>query len=375
MDNYQEKKLFTPGPLGVSNEVKEAMLRDFGSRDSEFIAIVKEVREEILKIAGVSSEIYTTVLLQGSGTFAVESVFQTVQPDSNGRGLILSNGAYGNRMKKICDVARIPADILEFPEDGELQLSLLQETLRRSAYVLVAVVHCETSSGIINPVEEIGSLVKSVLPGAMFFVDAMSSFGAIPIDFEAGHIDFLVTSANKCLQGVPGFGVVLAKRRVLFQCRGRSKSLSMDLVDQYEGLEKNGQFRFTPPTHALLAFQRALQELSAEGGIRSRAERYKKNSLIVLSGMRDLGFKTLLTVEKQGAIITSFLYPTHPNFNFDEFYRRLSNLGQLIYPGKVTKTDSFRIGNIGHLFPPDMRYLIKCIERTLHEMCIPIPIK
>ncbi|XP_046383707.1 2-aminoethylphosphonate--pyruvate transaminase-like isoform X2 [Ischnura elegans] len=290
--------------------------------------------------------------------------------------LIISNGSYGNRMKKICEIAKIPAVTLQFSEESEIQLSVVERELRcNPSYPLVAMVHCETSSGIINPIEKVGALVKSMLPGATFFVDAMSSFGAIPIDFEAGCVDFLVTSANKCLQGVPGFGVVIAKKSVLMQCQGRSRSLSLDLVDQLEGLEGNGQFRFTPPTHALLALRKALWELAAEGGVCGRRERYRKNSVIIQEGMRALGFKTLLPHQKLSIIITSFLYPKHPNFKFEEFYQMLSNQGQLIYPGKVTKSDSFRIGSIGDLFPRDMEHLLKCIEKTLLKMKIPIPVE
>ncbi|KAG8229911.1 hypothetical protein J437_LFUL009775 [Ladona fulva] len=312
MESYKGKKLFTPGPLGCSQQVKEAMLRDYGSRDIDFITIVRNIRQELLRIAGISSEQYTAILLQGSGTYAVESVLQTCCSFSGTKVLILSNGAYAKRMKKICHVSDIAADIIDFPENSMIPVSKINDLINKHPYSMVAMVHCETSNGAINPVEEIGTIVKKCLPYAVFFVDAMSSFGAVPVDFGKAQVDYLVTSANKCLQG-------------------RSRSLSLDLVDQLQGLESNGQFRFTPPTHAILAFQKALQEFSEEGGIDGRSKRYKKNCSILLEGMKKLGFKTLLPDSEQGYIITSFIFPKHPNFKFEEFYQRLSKLGKMLF--------------------------------------------
>ncbi|KAK7105061.1 2-aminoethylphosphonate--pyruvate transaminase-like [Littorina saxatilis] len=370
-----DKKLFTPGPLGVSMTVKEAMLRDLGSRDVEFINLVKFIRSRLVEISGVSAVDFTSVPIQGSGTFAVEAVFQTAVPRDNSKVLILENGAYGKRMSKMCESTSIPYHMESFPEDQCVDLKRVEELLKGDKFSLVSCVHCETSSGVFNPVQEVGQLVNKVSPGTVYFVDAMSSFGAVPLDFEGGHIDFMVSSANKCMQGVPGFSYAVARRSTLDKCKGNSRSLSLDLYDQNEGLDKNGQFRFTPATHSMLAFRQAIKEFDEEGGLEGRAKRYKKNHEVLAEGMKRLGFKELLDESVQGYIITSYCYPSDSNFNFMDFYNRLNDKDQVIYPGKTLDIDCFRIGNIGHLFPEDMTKLLQCVQDVCRDMNIAIPIK
>jgi 2-aminoethylphosphonate-pyruvate transaminase len=169
---------------------------------------------------------------------------------------------------------------------------------------------------------------------------------------------------------VPGFSFVIARREALLATDGFARSLSLDLLGQLRGFEANGQFRFTPPTHVVLAFAQALKELDAEGGVGGRAARYRANHETLVAGMRGLGFRALVRPEEQSYIITSFLYPEHPRFEFAGFYRRLSDKGMIIYPGKLTQVDSFRIGNIGRLFEADIRALLAAIRETLIEMGI-----
>jgi len=229
-------------------------------------------------------------------------------------------------------------------------------------------VHCETTTGVVNPIEELGAVAQAA--GVEYFVDAMSSFGAIPINLSKCQIDYLVSSANKCVEGVPGFSFVLARRGSLEKTQGYARSLSLDLYDQWAGLEKNGQFRFTPPTHALLAFHQALLELEAEGGVAGRAARYRANYQTLVGAMRQLGFQEYLAPEDQGYIITSFRYPTDPNFSFEEFYDRLNARDYVIYPGKVSDADCFRIGNIGRIFESDVASLLAAVAEVLREMDI-----
>ena len=363
---WKDKALFTPGPLTTSRPVKEAMLRDMGSRDHRFIAIVNEIRQGLLETAGVESDAFTAIPMQGSGTFSVEAVFaSTVR--AGGKVLLVINGAYGERMAAMCAVLKIDTVPLRFPEDQLPDLDRIGAALQANPDITdVAAVHCETTTGIINPIAAIGNAARAA--GARYFVDAMSSFGAVPIDFEAACIDYLVSSANKCIEGVPGFGFTIARREPLLETAGRARSLSLDLLAQWQGLEGNGQFRFTPPTHALLAFQQALQELAAEGGVPGRAARYRRNHAALVAGMRALGFSEYLSPELQGDIITSFLYPAHPNWNFETFYRRLGDRDCLIYPGKVSNADCFRIGTIGRIFPADILTLIAAIRDTLVAM-------
>jgi 2-aminoethylphosphonate-pyruvate transaminase len=365
------KLLFTPGPLTTSETVKQAMLRDLGSRDTEFLQVVRKIRHRLLELGQVAGGDYEAVLMQGSGTFAVESVISSVLP-RDGKLLVLINGAYGHRMAKIARTLGISTETLVFPESRPVEPAAVREALTRDAAIThVGLIHCETTTGILNPLAEIGGIVKE--RGRVFLVDAMSSFGGMPIDLAASGIDFLVSSANKCIQGVPGFGLALARRDLLMAAEGRARSLSLDLVAQWKGLEANGQFRFTPPTHVLLAFWQALEELEAEGGIEGRAARYAANHQALLAGMSALGFDAYLEPELQSNIITSFFYPAHPKFEFRQFYQRLSEQGLVIYPGKVSDADCFRIGTIGSIFPEDIRTLVAAIGRTLAAMQIDSP--
>jgi 2-aminoethylphosphonate-pyruvate transaminase len=237
---------------------------------------------------------------------------------------------------------------------------------RDPAITHVAIVHCETTSGIINPVEEVGEVVAK--RGRQYIVDAMSSFGAVPLSLGRAHIDYLVSSANKCIEGVPGFSFLLARIASLEATRGRARSVSLDIHAQWRGLEDNGQFRFTPPTHALLAFRQALLELEEEGGVVGRGARYRQNHEVLVAGMRELGFTEYLPRADQGYIITSFRCPNHPKFSFESFYKTLSERGYVIYPGKVGDADCFRIGSIGRVFASDVRDLVGAIRETLAHL-------
>jgi 2-aminoethylphosphonate-pyruvate transaminase len=363
---WKDKILFTPGPLTTSRTIKQAMLRDLGSRDIEFIGLVKDIRYKLVELGQVSPDEYTAVLMQGSGTFGLEAVISsTVPPD--GKLLVIINGAYGKRLAKISSVLKINTVTLEYPENTTPDLRKIESTLKTDSHITnVTVVHCETTTGIINPIREIGEIVAK--SGSKYFVDAMSSFGAVPIDLAECSIDYLVSSANKCIEGVPGFSFVLCKLSSLEETAGYARSLSFDLLDQYQGFEKNGQFRFTPPTHTLAAFQQALAELETEGGVPGRTERYRRNYETLVGGMRRMGFKEYLRPADQGYIITSFLYPDDPNFSFEKFYESLNQKDYVIYPGKVSDADCFRIGNIGRIFEADIKALLAAIAETITEM-------
>jgi 2-aminoethylphosphonate-pyruvate transaminase len=347
-----DKLLFTPGPLTTSLTVKQAMLTDLGSRDAAFINVVKEIRAELVRLAGRGEPEFTAVPMQGSGTFAVEAALSSLVPD-DGKLLILANGAYGRRMAQIAAVARIPHRLITVPEHRAVLASDVEIT---ADITHVAVVHSETTTGIVNPIESYD------LEGRVFIVDAMSSFGGIPMRAP----DVLVSSANKCIEGVPGFGFVIGRRALIE--KGRARSVSLDLAAQLEGLDRNGQFRFTPPTHALLAFHRALAELREEGGVEARARRYRNNAEIMIAGMTRLGFELFLPPEHRGYIITSFRYPANPRWKFADFYERLSRRGFVIYPGKVSDADCFRIGSIGRLYAKDVEALLGAVEEVMKEL-------
>jgi 2-aminoethylphosphonate-pyruvate transaminase len=363
----KDKPLFTPGPLTTSLAVKQAMLRDFGSRDEEFMDSVRQIRQSLLALAGVSVEDgYEAVLMQGSGTFGVEAVVSsTVAP--TGKLLVLINGAYGERILEIATIHQIEMAVLRYAQDSMPDPADVATRLAQDAAITdVAVVHCETTTGIFNPVEAIGRVVQE--HGKNFIVDSMSAFGAVPLDLKTAGVDYLISSANKCIEGVPGFSFTICRHAALVATEGWARSLSLDLLAQWKGLESNGQFRFTPPTHAIIAFQQALSELSAEGGVAGRGARYRANRECLVRGMRALGFVEYLPAALQGYTITAFLFPEHANFQFQDFYDRLNDKGYVIYPGKVSGADSFRIGNIGHLFESDMNALLAAIQVTLTEM-------
>lgn len=368
-----DKLLFTPGPLTTSRTVKEAMLRDLGSRDDEFIGMVRSIRERLLQVAGVSqAKGFEAILMQGSGTFAVESVISSVI-SADGKLLMLVNGAYGERIVQMASRLKISVEALRCAENDTHDPVSLQAALNRDPTIShVGVVHCETTTGVLNPIGEFGAIVRAAR--RTYIVDAMSSFGAIPIAMESSGIDYLISSANKCIEGIPGFAFAIARRESLLATEGRARSLSLDLLAQWHGLEKTGQFRYTPPTHALLAFDQALKELDAEGGVAGRNARYAANHQVILRELSQMGFRTYVPTKKQAPIITAFQYPTHPKFRFDDFYRRLSEKGFVIYPGKLSQVDCFRIGNIGRLYEKDMLALCAGIREVLNDLGVPLPV-
>lgn len=366
-----DKRLFTPGPLTTSAGVKRAMLHDLGSRDEVFLAAVREVRTRLLALYDLSqAQGWEAIPLQGSGTYAVESVLSSIMPrPEHGRGKLLAlvNGAYGERIVTMAGVHGIPCEALRSGEDSPVAPERVRSALRRDPELThVALVHVETTSGVLNPLDAIGQIVQA--ERRVFFVDAMSSFGALPIDFEASAIDFLASSANKCLEGIPGLAFVIARRAALERARGQARSLALDLHAQWRGLEKDGQFRFTPPTQTVLALRQALRELESEGGVAARGARYRANNERLRQGMEGLGFRAYVPREHAGPIIGTFLYPPHPRFDFQAFYRGLSTRGFLIYPGKLTQAECFRLGNIGRLFTADMDALLAAVPSVLQEM-------
>lgn len=367
-----DKLLFTPGPLTTSAAVKAAMLHDLGSRDGDFLQRVRSVRERLLTLAGVAEPEYTAIPMQGSGTFGIEATLGSAIP-RGGKLLVGVNGAYGARIAHIARVLGIACEVIEVAESERLPPAQLAAALARDPQLThLAVVHCETSTGLLNDVSAIGQVARQ--HGRRFIVDAMSSFAGVALDVAATGIDLLITSANKCIEGVPGFAIILARRAALAEAQGSARSVSLDLTAQLRGLDADGQFRFTPPTHALLACDRALTELLEEGGVAARAARYRENHATLAAGMRELGFCTFLPAADQSHIITAYYAPPHPLFSFPRFYQALAERGFVIYPGKVSRADCFRIGTIGRIGPEQVRALLAAIAQVLAEMGLPLPL-
>lgn len=334
------------------------MARDLGSRDEVFISLVAEIRTALLSLAGTSpAGGYEAIPMQGSGTFAIESMVGSVVP-ADAKLLVLVNGAYGRRIHTIAERLGINSTVLECPEDQIHDLAVLRTALQAGVTHLAAV-HCETTTGILNPISEQAAIAAEA--GVVFMVDAMSTFGGYEFDIAALPATYLAASSNKCIEGTPGCGFVIAHRDHLKSTRGIARSVSLDLLAQWEALEQNGQFRFTPPTHVLCALHTALAALEEEGGASGRAERYHTRHQQVIDGMTRLGYEPYIDAALRSHIITTFRYPD-PAFSFEAFYAALAAQGLVIYPGKLTEVDCFRIGNIGALTAHDVDELLDAIE-------------
>ncbi|MGK3225683.1 2-aminoethylphosphonate--pyruvate transaminase [Enterobacter soli] len=357
--------LLTPGPLTTSRSVKEAMLFDSCTWDDDYnLGVVEKIRQQ-LTILATREEGYTSVLLQGSGSYAVEAVLGSVI-GQHGKVLIVSNGAYGARMAEMAGLMGIAHHVYDCGEVARPDVHTLEAILEDDTDIShIAMVHCETTTGILNPIAEVGELARRY--GKTYIVDAMSSFGGIPLDVAELNIDFLISSANKCIQGVPGFAFVIARTAKLDVCAGRSRSLSLDLYAQWRCMEDNhGKWRFTSPTHTVLAFAQALAELDQESGVAARYQRYRHNQQTLVNGMRELGFTPLLDDAFHSPIITAFYSPDDAQYRFKEFYSRLKEQGFVIYPGKVSQSDCFRIGNIGEVYERDITALLAAIKHAMY---------
>lgn len=361
MVNY---KLLTPGPLTTTETVKKEMLTDHCTWDNDYKQITQDIRRTLLELAHVSEEEYTAVLMQGSGTFGVESVL-TSAVGKKGKLLIAANGAYGERMEDIAKHAGLSYTILNFPYNEIPDAEIIANKIENDPDIThVSMVHCETTSGILNDIASVGKSVKAL--GRTFIVDAMSSFGGIDIPVSGIGIDYIISSANKCVQGVPGFSFIICRRSELEKCKGNAVSLSLDLYDQWLTMEKDGKWRFTSPTHVVLAFAKALEELKSEGGIHARNKRYSENNRMLIEKMKTLGFRTYLEKD-QSPIITTFLYPDTAGFSFEQMYNFIKARGYAIYPGKVTDADVFRIGNIGEIYTEDIEKLCDIFEVYIRD--------
>lgn len=356
--------LLTPGPLTTSKAVKMAMLHDWGSRDATFIRMNAEVLERIAALAGGEGT-HVTVPVQGSGTFAVEAMLTNFVP-RDGKVLILVNGSYGKRAVKICQYAGRAHAVLETPEDTPPDVGRVVAALVDPAISHVFAVQCETTSGILNPIAEIGAAAAKA--GRRFLLDAMSAFGALPLDARQTRFDAMAASSNKCLEGVPGISYVVCRTEALEETKSNATSLSLDLYDQWTTMAATKQWRFTPPLQVIAALHRAIEEHAAEGGVVGRGVRYASNCKILVEGMRALGFETLLPERLQAPIIVTFHMPRDPRFDFQRFYDLLKERGYVIYPGKLTVAESFRIGCIGRLSTDHMRGALEAVRSVLDKM-------
>jgi 2-aminoethylphosphonate-pyruvate transaminase len=360
-----EPILLTPGPLTTSAATKAAMLADWGSWDGAFNALTASVCRDLVALVDAQSD-HVCVPLQGSGTFAVEAALGTLVP-KGGKVLVPDNGSYCKRIVRILGYLGREAIVLTHGEQAPADPARIDAALAADpAITHVAQVHCETGTGILNPLPQIAAIAAK--HGRGLIVDAMSSYGAIPIDARNVRFDALIAASGKCLEGVPGMGFVIARRTVLERAAGNSTSLAMDLLDQWQYMQKTGQWRFTPPTHVVAALRAAIEQYQMQGGLEARLARYTENCAALVSGMRALGFKTFLPDILQAPIIVTFHSPPDPAYEFGEFYRRVRDRGFILYPGKLTAVDTFRIGCIGAIGADTLRRAVAAVADTLSEM-------
>jgi len=360
----KEPVLLTPGPLTTSTATKLAMVRDWGSRDTGFIEMNRRVREMLLETVNLKQS-HVCVPLQGSGTFSVEAMLGTMVPKA-GHVLVPVNGAYCKRIARICEILGRRATLIEYEERDPVKPSDVDAALKKDPSIThVALVHCETSTGVLNPLSEICEIVKK--HGRSLLVDAMSSFAAVEIK---GEFDALVAASGKCLEGPPGMGFALIKKSALEKCAGNAHSLVLDLHDQWVGMEKTAQWRFTPPTVIVAALHAALEQFVAEGGQRARGARYRRNCEVLIEGMTALGFKPFLDAKHQAPVIVTFHAPSDPNYDFQKFYDAVRQKGFVLYPGKLTKVDTLRVGCIGAIDEHMLRAAVHAIADTLAEQNI-----
>jgi 2-aminoethylphosphonate-pyruvate transaminase len=360
----KEPVLLTPGPLTTSTDTKLAMVRDWGSRDTGFIEINRRVRQMLLEVVGIK-ETHVCVPLQGSGTFAVEAMLGTMVP-RNGHVLVPLNGAYCKRIQRICSILGRKTSPIEYDEREPVKPADIDAALKKDASIThVALVHCETSTGVLNPLREIAGIVSR--HGKSLLVDAMSSFAAVPIE---GEFDALVAASGKCLEGPPGMGFALIRKTSLERCAGNAHSLVLDLHDQWVSMEKTAQWRFTPPTVIIAALHAALEQFVAEGGHAARGARYRRNCDVLIEGMTKLGFKLFLDPKHQAPVIVTFHAPSDPNYDFQRFYDRVREKGFVLYPGKLTQIDTLRVGCIGAIDEHVIGAAVHAIADTVAEQKI-----
>ena len=368
MTNFdRDPILLTPGPLTTSLQTKSAMLRDWGSWDSNFNAVTARVRERLLAIVN-GAPTHVCVPMQGSGTFSIEAAVNTLVP-RDGHVLVLVNGAYGQRMARLTAMMGRRMSTFETADGVPTTAADVARTLDADVSIThVGLIHCETSTGILNPLSEIAEAVA--VRGRSLIVDAMSSFGALPIDAARIPFDALVAASGKCVEGPPGMGFVFVRKSVLESCAGNSTSLSLDLYDQWAYMEKTTQWRYTPPTHIVVALDAALEQYLAQGGQAARLVRYTANCETLVSGMKEMGFKVFLDPRIQAPIIVTFHAPADPRYAFKAFYDKVRDKGFVLYPGKLTQVETFRVGCIGAIGPDEMRHAVNAVRDALRELGI-----
>lgn len=365
--------LLNPGPSTTSLRVKSSLIQpDQCPREQEVSDLMIGIKSKLLKLANPNSQSKVTthdvVLLSCSGTGAVEAGLSSCI-DRNQKILILQNGAYGRRMAEICDSLCLNYDIINFKATEVIDAIALDKYLDQhySRYDVVAFVHHETTTGLLNDLSKIHSVIKKY--NLISLVDCMSSFAGIPIDLQVDNVDYLITVSNKCIHAMAGIGVVIVSRSELARIANlKTNNYYFNLSKNYQYQNETNQFLYTPPVQILYALNTALDELIEQGGVFARYENYSKIYNYLINGMQELGFKTLINSKWHSRILTSFLEPQIPGFDFIKMHDFLKNKGITIYPGKMDDTKCFRIANIGDLTEIDMKHFLSILDDYLQSI-------
>jgi|TARA_B100000315_G_scaffold40571_1_gene35417 2-aminoethylphosphonate aminotransferase len=358
--DIERKILLNPGPATTTDTVKMAqVVPDICPREEEFSELMAGIRDDLLKIVNVDKKKYTTVLFGGSGTAVMESVIASVVNQEKTL-LILKNGAYGDRMQKIVETYSIPFTTLEYEWGKPINLSEVDSYLKSNRNIgYIAMVHHETTSGILNSIENFSELGKNY--GHTLILDAISSYAGISIDLKKTPIDFLMSTSNKCIQGMAGLAFSICKKSELKHLKDiPNRSFYLSLYDQYNYMEKTGQMRFTPPVQTIYALRQAIDEYFDEGSL-NRYNRYTENWKRLREGLQKLGFNLLLDPENESHILLTVVEPKNPEYNFDKIHNLLYDKGFTIYPGKLGKKKTFRLANMGAINSID-------IDRFINEL-------
>jgi 2-aminoethylphosphonate aminotransferase len=364
MKNIKRNILLNPGPATTTDTVKKSLVvPDICPREREFSVLLNEIRNDLVRIVHGDDQ-YTSVLFAGSGTAVMDSVINSVIP-GNKKIAVIVNGAYGERLVRIARTYKIPCLPIIFDWREKPDLKKLDRLLKNDTSVCcVALVHHETTTGILNPITEVGRIVKKY--NCTYIVDAISSYAGIPIDIKESKADFLLSTSNKCIQGMAGLAFVVCKKSALESIKNYEKrSFYLDLYNQYDYLEKTGQTPFTPPVQIAYALKQAIKEYFEEGGDR-RYARYTENWKTLRSGLLDLGFTLLLKEDQESHILLTVIEPEAKNFDFEKMHDYLYDLGFTIYPGKL-KQKTFRLANMGAIYPADITAFLTALKEYLKE--------
>jgi 2-aminoethylphosphonate-pyruvate transaminase len=363
---YERMVLLNPGPANTTQAVKQALVcEDICPRETVFGDVMGRVADRLARIADPSGK-SVTVLFGGSGTAGVEAAIASAVP-KDGRLLVLDNGAYGARMTDIAKAYGMPHESMVFGVGARIDIEQVKARLERGDITQVAVVHHETTTGMLNPVEKIGALCK--IRKVELIVDAMSSFAGIPFTMESLGADFVVSSSNKCIQGMAGLAFVIGKKERIESMRHvAGRSLYLSVGDQYRFFRDAHQMRFTPPVQLLYALERAIDELDAEGGVEARRKRYDACYEVLDRGVRAIGFERLMPDEDQSRILTAYVEPNDPKYSYDRMHDLLFERGFTIYPGKGAKVGTFRLANMGDITPDDMERFVAALRETVAAM-------